>query len=135
MNPNNYRPISVLSVIDKIFEKVIFDQMYWWIFNYTHNLLSNLQSGFRPLHSTLTALFDVTDQWYTNMDMESCSLTLNILLKKLSCYGVTVSVTVLLIFFVTIFLNGLLVKPGTLEQRNTGTASFRNTEHRNTKNS
>jgi hypothetical protein len=34
----------------------------------TQNLLSNLQSGLRPLHSTLTALLDATDQWYTNMD-------------------------------------------------------------------
>ena len=30
--------------------------------------------------------------------------------------------------------SGLLVKPGTAERRNTGTALFRNTEHRNTKN-
>jgi hypothetical protein len=33
----------------------------------THNL-SNLQFGFRPLHFTLTALLDATDQCYTNMD-------------------------------------------------------------------
>jgi hypothetical protein len=31
----------------------------------TQNPLSNLQSDFRPLHSTLTALLDATDQWYT----------------------------------------------------------------------
>jgi hypothetical protein len=31
MNPNNYRPIPVLSRIAKIFEKVIFDQMYEYL--------------------------------------------------------------------------------------------------------
>jgi hypothetical protein len=98
MNPNNYRPISVLLVIAKIFEKVIFDQIYEYLA--TQNLLSNLQSAFRPLYSTLNALLDATDQWYTNMDNALINGILsidlkkafdtidhNIPLKKLSCYG------------------------------------------------
>ena len=66
-----------------------------------NNLLSDLQSGFRPLHSTLTALIDATDNWYTNMDNGLINGTLfidlkkvfdtndhEILLKKMATYGV-----------------------------------------------
>ena len=63
---NNYRPISVLPVVAKIFEKIVFDQSF--AFLNKNNLLSDMQSGFRPLHSTLTAMLDATDKWYTNMD-------------------------------------------------------------------
>ncbi len=63
---NNYRPISVLPVIAKVFEKVVFDQTYNFLND--NDLLSKEQSGFRHLHSTLTAMLDATDQWYTNMD-------------------------------------------------------------------
>ena len=36
------------------------------IYNYLHNcnLLANCQHGFRPLHSTVTALLDITNEWY-----------------------------------------------------------------------
>jgi hypothetical protein len=61
---NNYRPISVLPVIAKVFEKVVFDQTYNFLNN--KDLLSKEQSGFRHLH-TLTTMLDATDQWYTNM--------------------------------------------------------------------
>ena len=64
---NNYKPLSVLPVVSNIFEKVDFDQAYAFLNN---NLLSDIQSGFIPLHSTLTAMLDVTDKWYTNMDSE-----------------------------------------------------------------
>ena len=53
-NPCNYRPISVIPTVAKIFEKIVYDQLY----NYLNenNLLTSCQSGFRSLHSTLTAL-------------------------------------------------------------------------------
>ena len=50
---DNYRPISVISVVTKIFEKLIFEQLCEYLNN--NNLIAASQSGFRPLHSTLTA--------------------------------------------------------------------------------
>ena len=48
VDPANYRPISVLSVIAKIFEKAIFNQVYSYLND--NKLLSKYQSGFRPMH-------------------------------------------------------------------------------------
>ena len=63
---NNYRPISVISVVAKIFEKFTFEQLYEYLDN--NNLISASQSGFRSLHSTLTALIEATDNWSINID-------------------------------------------------------------------
>ena len=52
--PNNYRPISVIPTVAKIFEKCVCDQLSEYL--NANNLLSHCQSGFRSLHSTLTAL-------------------------------------------------------------------------------
>ena len=52
-DPNNYRPISILPVVSKIIEKVVFKQFYEYL---THNmLLSVSQHGFKPMHSTLNS--------------------------------------------------------------------------------
>ena len=63
----NYRPISILPVISKVLEKEIFRQLYGYLTD--NDLLSKLQSGFRPKHSTLSALIQMCDDWLSNMDV------------------------------------------------------------------
>ena len=58
---NNYRPISIIPIIAKLFEKIIYDLYYKYLSD--NNLLSNCQSGFRALHSTVTSLLCATDKW------------------------------------------------------------------------
>ena len=57
----NYRPISILPIISKIFEGELFTQIYSFLNK--HELLSKFQSGFRPKHGTLGALIQMCDQW------------------------------------------------------------------------
>jgi hypothetical protein len=47
-DPNNYRPISVLSTISRVFEKLVYEQIYHYLNN--NNLLDSRQSGFRSVH-------------------------------------------------------------------------------------
>ena len=51
---NNYRPVSLLSCVSKIFEKIVFKYM----FNYMRDnqMLTEHQSGFRPKDSTVHQL-------------------------------------------------------------------------------
>ena len=76
----NYRPISVLPVISKIMEKILYDQLYNYLSKF--NLLSDSQFGFRKFHSTATALLDCTSDWYMNLDRKMFNLVVQIDLKK-----------------------------------------------------
>ena len=64
--PSNYRPISVVPTVSKIFEKIIFDLPNKY-FN-ENNLLTFFQSIFHSLHGTVTALLEATNSWSVNID-------------------------------------------------------------------
>ncbi len=51
---NNYRPISLLSTIGKVFEKIVFKHLYNYLRE--HDRLTSLQSGFVPGDSTVNQL-------------------------------------------------------------------------------
>ena len=59
-DPKHYRPISLLPLLSKIFEKVVHLQTE--IFLNTNNILYKNQSGFRALHSTESCLTHLSDR-------------------------------------------------------------------------
>ena len=61
---NNYRSISILPLVAKIFERAVDRQFR--IFLESHKLLSQHQHGFRKLHSCQFVLIFLTDTLFTN---------------------------------------------------------------------
>ena len=64
----NYRPISILSAVSKVFEKVVYRKIYQHITE--NSLLSEKQSGYRKHHSTEQQLLHLTHNLYQSLDME-----------------------------------------------------------------
>ena len=63
---NNYRPISLLPSISKVFEKTIYSQLFQYLT--VHSLLHANQYGFRAKYSTELALNVLVDQIYSQFD-------------------------------------------------------------------
>ncbi len=65
-DPNNYRPISILNTISKIFERHVANQLHEFL--QSTNILHKTQSGFRKTNSCQTALAYLIDNWMTDID-------------------------------------------------------------------
>ena len=100
---NNYRPISLLSIFDKIIEKLMHKRLYNFLLE--HNILYQNQFGFRKNNSIVFALAQITEMIKVSIDNRKfgCGIfvdlrkafdTVNheILLNKLEHYGVRESI-------------------------------------------
>ena len=65
-NVSNYRPISLLSCIGKVFEKCVFKHLQNYIM--TNKLISPVQSGFTPNDSAVFQLIDLYDAFAKAID-------------------------------------------------------------------
>ena len=97
--PGNYRPISLLTVFDKIMEKLMCRRLRDFL--QQNKILYEFQFGFRKYHSTILALMEVIDSIYEHLDKHEFAIgiyldlqkafdTVNheILLYKLHNYGI-----------------------------------------------
>ena len=62
----NYSPISILSCLSKILERLMYNRINNVVAEY--NILSNKQYGFRETYSTYMAMIDLVDYIYSNID-------------------------------------------------------------------
>ena len=96
---NNYRPISIISNIGKLIEKIVHKRLYSFLEK--KYLLFKQQYGFRSKLSTSHALIDITNRTHEACDnsQHACGIYVdfkndfdtvnhNILLDKLAHYGV-----------------------------------------------
>ena len=97
LNKGNYRPVSVLTALSKVFEKVSCVQMS----SYFESIFSKFLSGFRPTYSCQTILLKMIEDWKQSIDTGKMvgtisvdlskafdSLPHGLLIAKLSAYGV-----------------------------------------------
>ena len=103
LDPANYRPVSLVPVLSKVLEKVVFQQTIKYL---TENeLLHPSHHVFRKCHNTSTALIEMIDSWVNAIDNGQmagvCLLDMsaafdlvehNLLLKKMEVYGFSMDV-------------------------------------------
>ena len=77
---NNYHLISVISVVAKVFERIVYDQLSAYLEQ--HDIICKYQSGFHAIHLTVTAILEATDTWAYNIDRGKINAVIFLNLKK-----------------------------------------------------
>ena len=96
LDKSNYRPVSILPSISKIYETVIADQLN----EYMNSMFSAMLSAYRKQHSCQHVLIDLIEEWRSKLDDKSYvgavlmdlskafdCLPHDLLLAKLKAYG------------------------------------------------
>jgi len=95
----NYRPVSVLTALSKIFENILCDQLTLFF----DNVLSELVAAYRSMYSTNNVLIKCVEEWKCALDNKmnvGCvamdlskafdSIPHHLLIAKLKAYGISI---------------------------------------------
>jgi len=95
----NYRPVSLLTTVSKVFERVFFTRLSQFLIS--QKVLYDLQFGFREGHATHMAVIKLLDTIISSLENGNLALGLfldfskafdtvnhNIIIQKLNHYGV-----------------------------------------------
>ena len=106
----NIRPVSVLPLLSKVFERVIYNQLG----KYMGTFLNKLLCGFRKAHSTQHALFKLLQRWQNELDNSGLVGTIlmdlskaydcllhDLIIAKFEVYGLSKSSLSLLLDYLT----------------------------------
>ena len=110
LDKSNYRPVSNLPLLSKVYERVIYNQLQ----EYSNNFLDEVLCGFRKAHNTQHALFKLLQSWQKLLDCGGFVGTIlmdlskaydcmphELLIAKLHCYGVNNTSLKLLLDYLT----------------------------------
>jgi hypothetical protein len=105
LDKQNYRPVSILPYISKIFEKAINEQLA----DFFNGIFNPFLSAFRPGHGCQTTLIRLVEDWRSALDRHEYVAAIlmdlskafdclphDLLLSKLSAYGLSKKATTLL---------------------------------------
>ena len=96
LDKSNYRPVSILPLLSKVYERIIYKQLS----QHAEQFLNKILCGFRKTHSTQHALFKLLQSWQKELDYGGFvgtilmdlskaydCISLELLVAKLECYG------------------------------------------------
>ena len=110
LDKSNYRPVSILPLLSKVYERFTYNQLS----EYSNNFLNEALCGFRKAHSTQHVLFKLLQSWQKSLDCGGFVRTIlidlskayhciphELLIAKLHYYGVNNTSLKLLLDYLT----------------------------------
>ena len=78
LDKENYRPVSILPLLAKVYEKLLYNGLSY----YVENIFNVILCGFRKAHSTKHALFKLLQSWLKEFDEKGMVATVLMDLSK-----------------------------------------------------